>query len=65
MAVFRVEKNNYTLLSNHHLPETKNDAKQRGLLSQILTSGKLGLYPCRTFPYQQKSIDAVLPNLGA
>ncbi len=35
--------------------DRRTDAKSKGLaLTDAFTSGKLGLYPCRTFPYQQR-----------
>ena len=52
MAVFRVEKNKgYTVMSNHHLRDRDLSLKAKGLLSQMLSAGRLGLYPCRTVPY--------------
>ena len=36
------------------------NAKSKGLaLTDAFTSGKLGLYPCRTFPYQQRKMPFV------
>ena len=56
MAVFRVEKNKgYTRYEQSPPAKQRTDAKSKGLaLTDAFTSGKLGLYPCRTFPYQQR-----------
>ena len=62
MAVFRVEKNKgYTRYEQSPPAKQRTDAKSKGLaLTDAFTSGKLGLYPCRTFSHINKeSIDAI------
>ena len=55
MAVFRVEKNKgYTVMSNHHLRNKELTLREGAAFSNAVASGKLGLYPCRAFPYQQR-----------
>ena len=64
MAVFRVEKNKgYTRYEQSPPAKQRTDAKSKGLaLTDAFTSGKLGLYPCRTFPYQQRKYRFVQPS---
>lgn len=45
MAVFRIEKNkNCTVMANYHLRDISLSLKAKGLLSLMLSRGRLGLH---------------------
>lgn len=54
MPVFRIERTkNYTIMSNYHLRDSRISLSAKGLLSQMLSPGKLGLHPLRPTSHQQ------------